>query len=1593
MWLPMFLISTTISACGNGCLICNTSTNACKMCDFQNGYYLNDSGTCSRSVIKDCELYSSDGGCYRCKASTYLAGSLGSYSCNVVPTFITNCSFYSGPTTCSQCATNYALNNNTCTSIPLPITNCEVHSSTGTKCTWCKSGFIKNASQTSCNTITTITNCKKYSLYECEECDSTTIKTPSAYTTYSLSDEGFSTAADTFTKYFYSYADSLSPSACISYSVSNCATYTTFNTCKVCNSGYYLTSSFKCSKNPLNNVLFCYIYQDYNNCKQCMSGYFLESSTKCTALTTVTDCVQYELNSNACSRCIESKILNTDTNSCDVRQNIIANCSLHNSTKEECETCNSSYVLTNMYLNCESEITDCDAYKDPSLSSSGDICTSCVTGKYVNASYNACLVGNKSNCLEYKSVTGDCEICQTGYYYLNGNCTLRNQTLYQCTVYTPDVDGSCNTCSSSTYLYDIVEGCGDINEISNCANYSNVNTCASCNNGFNLKNNQCISISAASNCLVMFNDVCTKCLPNYDLQDDNSCKEIQDIRTYSCSISSASDGVDNQCQTCNQNYVPYSTDGTFVCLDEDVDASVTAIDNCIKTIIDDGSQYCDLCASGYSIGADFTECLQSCPDGYTSVLGYIYINYSGTIPILKYCVNTSSLSSFVNYDKIDTCEVSTFSTVDVDTIECVSCAEGFAPLNTCPNRRVYFSGSVQSAVNIAQNFSPVDCQDPESATVLPNNGNCRVYKQVGSVLLCQECSFGYTGPLVYDSTSQKYYVNCTQEITNCNTDVVYGHLSGDFEDWMIDMFGFTLAQNYSCHQCTGTKIPFIHLSYFNKLLAYDLKSDTTIPSNAGSSGNFVECREPAASTFNLQSGQFNFPSNCALGMLVVDKALSANYSNGTVRCMACKNGFSPVYTNNKYITACQPITNCDTTNTEPGILNSCRYCSNGYSHIFEESESLNYSSCIQVSYPTDGCDFYDSESDVCKICKKGYQFNIDDVCEKLTTICDKQGEVTPIGSSTNGDADIYYSANIYLNSNGKGCYDCPDAKMPFYLTDKGSFYDDLMCVQSQILVSGSIYTGSSYIANCKIYSYETPYICSVCKDGYVRSTDGLNCYSNTNLANCATATNSTTCATCSSSAVKVNGVCIIGNISNCAVHQGGSSLTCSKCASGYVNNTTSCTSGTVTNCDVYDSSGNCTLCSSGYILAYGYCMNLPSETNCSQGSVNTTNNTFSCSTCKTGYLLSNDSTILNDTVCIDFVTTPNCISYNGITCTECSSSYYLNNGSCTLRTVSDANCATYDKLADECDVCNAGYLISSDNKSCEKLIAGIPYCAVYSDDVTCKYCYDNRLVSNNQCVKMTTPVANCSVHSAENVCLTCNDNYFLGGTTTASTCTLITAKNCLTYQTASRCASCNNFFKLVNITSNGSVTRIDCEAFTLANCEFTNSTGTCKYCYYPYYPSGSSCVKGTNDPIPNCKYLRFASSTYYCTRCNTGYVKITTGTSARSCAADSNGLVEHPKCITLGYKNTCTACSEGYYLDSGTCKACTTGTGCSFCTSTSPGTCIMCSKGFTMASDGKCYANSGLQASEEDYQDDKDEKSPILLSWILCVLAVLTIKL
>ena len=67
--------------------------------------------------------------------------------------------------------------------------------------------------------------------------------------------------------------------------------------------------------------------------------------------------------------------------------------------------------------------------------------------------------------------------------------------------------------------------------------------------------------------------------------------------------------------------------------------------------------------------------------------------------------------------------------------------------------------------------------------------------------------------------------------------------------------------------------------------------------------NSSQCLKPVGDTFDIANNQFNFPSNCSLGMInsslpptaFESNSAQANQQNLGIYCVACKAGYKAFY--------------------------------------------------------------------------------------------------------------------------------------------------------------------------------------------------------------------------------------------------------------------------------------------------------------------------------------------------------------------------------------------------------------------------------------------------------------------------------------------------------------------------------------------------------------------------------------------------------------------------------------------------------------------------------------------------------------------------
>ena len=127
--------------------------------------------------------------------------------------------------------------------------------------------------------------------------------------------------------------------------------------------------------------------------------------------------------------------------------------------------------------------------------------------------------------------------------------------------------------------------------------------------------------------------------------------------------------------------------------------------------------------------------------------------------------------------------------------------------------------------------------------------------------------------------------------------------------------------------------------YWLEMVPYDITE--AIPGDAvAPDGDSVVCRVPNANGLVMPTSNFiNFVSNCAFGAYFVNLAKLSQVNNAlsSVQCLACKNGYKPVYNESRtMITSCVLISGCNTTNLLEGWVNGCKNCSPGFAHKIDD---------------------------------------------------------------------------------------------------------------------------------------------------------------------------------------------------------------------------------------------------------------------------------------------------------------------------------------------------------------------------------------------------------------------------------------------------------------------------------------------------------------------------------------------------------------------------------------------------------------------------------------------------------------------------------
>lgn len=162
--------------------------------------------------------------------------------------------------------------------------------------------------------------------------------------------------------------------------------------------------------------------------------------------------------------------------------------------------------------------------------------------------------------------------------------------------------------------------------------------------------------------------------------------------------------------------------------------------------------------------------------------------------------------------------------------------------------------------------------------------------------------------------------------------------------------------------------------------------------------------------------------------------------------------------------------------------------------------------------------------------------------------------------------------------------------------------------------------------------------------------------------------------------------------------------------------------------------------------------------------------------------------------------------------------------------------------------------------------------------------------------------------------------------------------NCLSCSGSKTCTTCaGGYFKQT-------VENVDFCKACKANCLDCGSATTCSKCKAGYLKSGENCNACEID-----KCIEYVADTNpcQCSKCSSGTLQ----------EDDTKCIVCETGCKTCSSTDTCTACSDGYYLDNANCVACSEiKENCAKCSSSA---CTECSNGYYLDVT-ECKACSGV---------------------------------
>ena len=1237
----------------------------------------------------------------------------------------------------------------------------------------------------------------------------------------------------------------------------------------------------------------------------------------------------------------------------------------------------------------------------------------------------------KFNIQETTSKKLVCEKCENNYYVSHGiccpigsvrvsdskKCEVVNVPVFQfCNQFDDDDHDICTGCTNEKYLKNDSKECLTF---PNCKVFDNKlesssNLCTECNIGYYLSdgfcceegsqrdgsNNSCALILTDNKCMQWNGSNCVKCKDfTYPVMSGNDIDFCCSKGNY-CSDATTTElgkidnckvyGKDlNDCLKCGENFA-------VTVLKNDVKYCYPLfIENCkyqkIEVSSSENKLICEECQDQYFLNSITEEDLIKSYNHIYGCIGYDNTNLLKTSTLkCKECGNNKFLKTSLNQiceDRIvsganteQNSDINCIEPYVVDKDECRVCKDGFylSDDNLCKNNNDEDDGCLHKIMEETKGVCKVcGIDNYENYTYLNSEWN----KTCPKISTFEKENIIGSPPKYFKA----YIENCIN-----NEECLPDYLNG---------ISVELQKYFSCHKCSDkSKIPFVSIqggvntNENTGLQRYNIltTAGSTLNTYKENETNYSsQCLKKDLTEFEFKSSSSTtFPSNCGLGIVNGDLEASDTDSGNSnpeaglsVYCAACEPGyFGSISSKQFHVYQCSEILNCK---VKGGAFNQCDECVKNFAFEYIES-GINYGKCV-FNENVNNCFAYNTVSNNCEYCNKGYSKNKEKKCEIINA-----PNCTEDKMSFNQPYP-FKDIKIAILRGDFGCSKCSENFTGLYQSE-----DEYICTESTYIKEKSyIDLNPVFDINCLQYANKQEKItCHKCTPTTVLNIQGK-CYPAEILPNCIVDITTNSCQICTTSEILINNTCVQKEIKNCKYYsQSSNTQICLTCEKKHYLSENKCEKGIIKNCEIYESrKTDCKKCEDNYQLILvknnaHYCIPITTHDNClSFDIINFQNHLMTCEECENGFALENLNSQVD--VCNSFSLVDNCISYDKGTnfrnssffCNECENGYYLNGEDCVLRNVFVEFCLVYENSEQLCKECEKEYYLNDDKSEC--LVNPVEFlgCAFFKNKDHCLKCKFGYYLENNICeiVLSDNLINGCISYLYGKICEECNSKTILNNTT--NKCETADIPNCLIFKDLTNCETCKEGYGIVKTPEKNQ----NCDKIPeilFCSTYHINPPFECTKCINNYYLKDNKCLEIV-ELIENCLIY---SPNQLCSKCKSNHILSSNKKKCHLSTFTGN-------CSFFQEQNTpfCILCKPGYYLNKE--RKCISDISFDFnsnCLFFNGNVCEMCLIGYFQNIKGECIfndfdKNKNYTDAMEDNQGDFEDGQGIFgaLRWVI----------